>query len=101
VKVRKKPVVVEAVRFTGDNWAEMHAFTGHHMSSGGEWPIDTFNPIGTYTMSDDPKITAEVWDKLHSTWVGVKDGQWIIQGVQGEFYPCDAEVFADSYEEVS
>jgi len=27
-------------------------------------------------------------------------GDWIIKGVQGEFYPCKADIFAATYEEV-
>mgnify|MGYP003595322655 CR=1 FL=1 len=26
---------------------------------------------------------------------------WIIRGVQGEFYPCDPDIFAATYEEVA
>lgn len=42
-------------------------------------------------------ITAEVYDELHDTWVGVKDGDIIIQGLQGEFYPHDAALFPKAY----
>ena len=50
---------------------------------------------------DDPDVIASVYDKLHSTWVGVLKGQYIIRGLRGEYYPCDPEVFLDSYEEVT
>lgn len=101
-KYRKKPVVIEAVRFLGANFHEIRDFCGVREGTDSNPPhqIEIFNPIGTYSGSDDSKVTAEVWDKLHSTWVGVKDGQWIIRGIQGEFYPCDAQVFEDSYEAV-
>lgn len=42
-------------------------------------------------------ITAEVYDELHDTWVGVKDGDYIIQGLQGEFYPHDGALFPHAY----
>lgn len=85
---RKKPVVIEAVQWTGANLAEVRAFTG---------PAN-FYAVEVDDQRDDPDIRAEVWDKLHSTWVGVKDGQWVIRGVKGEFYPCDADVLAETYE---
>lgn len=88
----KRPIPIEAVRFTGDNWAELHAFTGHRNVETEDHPhwADVFNPVGTYTMlaEEDPDIVAEVWDSLHSTHVGVKVGQWIMRGTEGEFYPC-------------
>lgn len=90
-KFRKKPVVVEAVQFDGLNEAEVQAFAGS----------DNFYMVDVEDRYDDPECVGTVYDKLHSTWVGVKDGQWIIRGVQGEFYPCDQEVFASTYEPVS
>lgn len=87
-KYRKKPVVVEAILYTGSNHVEVQAFTGAFH----------FGPVASEDRDADPDITAEVYDELHSTWVGVKDGQWVIRGVKGEFYPCDAEVFDATYD---
>jgi len=41
----------------------------------------------------------QVYDHLHDTWVNLKRGDWIIEGVEGEFYPCEESVFAKTYEE--
>lgn len=89
-KFRKKPVEIEAMQFDGGNWIAVEAFASGR-----------FHEVLPEDRLDDPDITAEVWDALHSTWVGVKDGQWIIRGVQGEFYPCDPDVFEATYEAVS
>jgi hypothetical protein len=87
---RKKPVEVDAIQFDGENLEEVSDLTG----------VDGFRSVDEEDRTDDPEIVAEVWDVLHSTWVGVKAGQWIIRGVRGEFYPCDPEVFATTYEPV-
>lgn len=42
-------------------------------------------------------ITAEVYDELHDTWVGVKNGDYIIKGLKGEFYPHDGDLFPQAY----
>lgn len=42
-------------------------------------------------------IKAEVYDELHDTWVGVKNGDFIIKGVKGEFYPHDGDLFPQAY----
>jgi hypothetical protein len=86
-KYRKKPVVIEAIQYTGDNFEELDLFTHHQ-----------FDELEDQT--DDPEVVAEVFDTLHSTWVGVKLNNWIIEGIQGEFYPCDADVFENTYEKV-
>lgn len=93
ILVRKKPVEVTAVQFTGANGDEVAAFTGS----------DKFEVLDEQARRDchDPDATAAVFDELHSTWVLVFDGQWIIRGIAGEFYPCAADVFAETYEQVT
>lgn len=43
---------------------------------------------------------ATVYDYLHDTWVKFEPGDFIIRGVQGEFYPCKRDVFAATYEAI-
>lgn len=88
-KFKTKPVEVEAILFNGFNHDELVEWTDHK-----------FNEVDVDDRVDDPEITAEIWDYLHSTWIGVKDGQWIIKGTKGEFYPCDPETFDWKYEPV-
>lgn len=89
MKFRKRPVVVEAIRWTGDNAAQLNYFAASHFDVLDEQ--DRAN-------SDDPEATAQIFDTLHSTWVLVQTGDWIIRGVQGEFYPCRTDVFEATYE---
>ncbi len=89
MQYRKKPIVIDAIQWTGDNDTDIHRFAPNHF-----YAVDPEDR----TNSDDPDCTAAILDDLHSTWVGVKTGQWIIRGVKGEYYPCDAEVFATTYE---
>lgn len=85
-RFRKKPVVVDAVQWTGDNEGELDAFCSTEFDVLGA-PVD-----------DDPEATAQVFDRLHSTWILVYAGDWIIRGLRGEFYPCRDSVFRESYE---
>jgi hypothetical protein len=85
----KKQIEIEAIQFTGNNYKELERF-----AEGG------FRLVDKLDREDDPEITAEVWDKLHSTWVGVKNGHYIIKGIIGEFYPCDDNVFFGTYDEL-
>jgi hypothetical protein len=87
MRYRKKPVEVDAVRWTGDNVAELAAFAGAR--------FDTIDP-----RDRDDDADASVFDVLHSTWVRVYPGQWVIKGVRGEFYPCAHDVFEQTYEPV-
>lgn len=87
-RFRKRPVEVSAIRLTGDNEREIREWCGPSM----------FGACGREGPSHDPEVTAHVLDTLHSTWVGVKTGQWIIRGVKGEFYPIAEDVLAETYE---
>jgi hypothetical protein len=92
VRVRKRPVEVDAVQWTGANVAEVEAFAGPN--------FQTFTPDNPY--ADDPDATAAVRDDLHGgTWVPMYDGDWVVRGVRGEMYPVRAEVFTETYEAVS
>lgn len=79
MKYRKKPVVIEAVKWTGDNFEELIHFAQNKI-----W----FDGLG------------HVWiDTLEGDMVA-KRGDYIIKGIQGEFYPCKPDIFDETYEEV-
>ena len=75
---RKKPVVIEAMRWMGDNWPKSQngmkiAFEYLHQATD-ELKIKTLEGV----------MTADL-------------GDWIIKG-WGEFYPCKDEIFQATYE---
>lgn len=83
-KFRKKPVEIEAVQFNGDilngNYNDIIGFVGKKLSySSLTKTIEIPTLEGTMTASD---------------------GDWIIKGVSGEFYPCKSDIFEKSYEPV-
>lgn len=78
-KYRKKPVVIEAVQFTG-NFDEIEEFVGGDAE---------YRPgVGL--------VVATLEGPLHAS-----RNDWIIKGVQGEFYPCKPDIFEATYEEVT
>ena len=77
-KFRKKPVVIEAVRWDGENKNEVEQFLDNNGFVKGDY-VD----IGTL----EGLMTASV-------------GDMIIKGVKGEFYPCKPDIFEATYEAV-
>lgn len=82
MRFRKKPVMVEAVMFTGNNCLEIIRFMGG--------PADNLELHNTdcpviHTMEGDMTATA---------------GDWVIKGVKGEFYPCKPDIFELTYEAI-
>lgn len=83
---RKKPVVIEAVQWTGQNWADICDFMPvPTVGRGEEHPSDEHMDIVISTLEGD--MTANL-------------GDWIIRGVNGEFYPCKADIFEKTYEPI-
>ena len=89
MKFRKKPVVIEAVQIdkrmdlTAPEWWAKAVQSNSVILHG----------MGKFTR-DEP------WVEI-ATLEGVMRGDrgdWIIQGVQGELYPCKPEIFAATYE---
>ena len=92
MKYRKKPVVIEAVQWTGLNLEEIKEFVGKDLEYS---IIDTAWKVG--------KGTPRVIMKIH-TLEGDHEctkGDFIIKGVNGEFYPCKPEIFVKTYEAAS
>ncbi len=85
---RKKPVVIEAMRWTLDNGLEIAKWTGGHPDFP-DWVSSCFN-----------YVQGAIYDRLHKTWVSCTEGDWIIKGIQGEFYPCKPDIFEATYEPV-
>ena len=85
---RKKPVVIEAMRWDGTNLLEVIAFTGLHPSAE-KW---TWGEYEAVVAKDGLKIFTLEGPLMASV------GDWIIRGVKGEFYPCKPDIFAATYE---
>jgi hypothetical protein len=84
MKYRKKPVVVDAVKFTGKNSAEIHRWMGVK-SVDGEEPSS--NSKGMFIETKEGVMKASV-------------GDFIIKGIKGEFYPCKPDIFHQTYERI-
>lgn len=86
MKHRKKPVVIDAVLYLGAGNTE------------GDPPDWLWDALESRTVKPDGD------DLLIETLEGVmrvSKGDWIIQGVKGEIYPCKPDIFAATYEEVT
>lgn len=83
-KYTKKPVEIDAIEFNGTNWYECQCFIANDKM---------------ITIVDEIK---PFMNELHiSTLEGVMTasvGDYIIRGIEGEYYPCKPQIFKDSYD---
>ena len=94
-KFRKRPVVIEALQWTGSNGKEMKEFIGDriktmHLSAyGSDQPHES-------SYVKEPELIINTLEGQHVAAVG----DWIIRGVKNEAYPCKPDIFELTYEEV-
>ena len=109
-RYRKKPVVVEAVRYGKDEDGRWYdgaatrvaqfmlgvspdtALTDHQI-------VDVLRPVGAWSPPGHAEL--EMWDGVaHGKWLPLAPGDWVIRGVNCEFYPCKPDIFEATYEPV-
>ena len=90
-RFRKKPVVIEAMQHTEDSraavivWMTENGSEPRHEGMSEEGELYDLANLGIVTMEGTMQASL---------------GDWIIKGVQGEFYPCKPDIFAATYEPV-
>jgi hypothetical protein len=82
MKYRKKPVVIEAIQWTGSHESAQE--------------INDWNNKQFWTIKDDRRMMIPT---LEGT-MAANPGDYIIKGVNGEFYPCKPDVFRKTYDPV-
>ena len=86
-KYRKLPVVIEAMQFTNENKDRIFNWVSSFGST--RWGEASFDDSGKPIM---------IIHTLEGDMI-VKFGDWVIKGVEGEFYPCKDSIFKATYEE--
>lgn len=97
-KYRKKPVVIEARQLTGSPVEMQDVYLWVEGEVGSFDATDEMLPIRG--VSIDPATSFVLIATLEGV-MTAKPGDWIIQGVQGEFYPCKPDIFEATYEPVA
>lgn len=101
-RYRKKPVVIEAVRWEGGATAAT-PIIDWILDGGGtaRYHEPDTKPVGAPYRPDDINSVSVPEHIVIDTLEGkmrAKPGDWIIRGVQGEFYPCNPYIFTQTYE---
>lgn len=93
MKYRTKPSEIEAVQWTGSNLKEIKDFAGQSLVCAildPEW-----NPG-----EGQPHVVSIVIRTLEGN-LQVSEGDYIVKGLIGEFYPCKPDIFEMKYEPVN
>ena len=90
MKFRKKPVVIDAVQLRRGNLKEIETFLA------GKEMAESYRPEDVNFMINWGN--SHVYIKTLEGKMEAAPGDWIIKGVEGEFYPCKPSVFEATYE---
>lgn len=85
IKATKKPVTIEAVKWDGENSGEIIAFCGDSAFTAVESQMGQTETEELYIKTLEGNHHASV-------------GDYIIKGVNGEFYPCKPDIFGKTYD---
>jgi hypothetical protein len=84
---RKKPVTIQAIQWDGS-------------IKSGEQIAALLPAVSLHAEKDDPRPPRLSIVTLEGVMIA-RVGDWIIQGVAGEVYPCKPDIFAATYEPVT
>lgn len=76
-KYVKRPIIVEAIQYNGDNFEELANFSNNKVFVEDGW---------LYCMTLEGNMKAKN-----------KAGDYLIKGIQGEFYICEKDIFEKTY----
>lgn len=91
---RKKPVVIDAIQWNGNNEHQIREFVGNPTLRVSRPPT---------RFEHDHNLTNEMINIFIPTLEGEMRADrfdYIIKGVKGEFYPCKPDIFQATYEPV-
>lgn len=91
-KYREKPVVIEAIQLTASNFDAVCDFMG-------ETPEQQINPnFGVDENGNTNECYLGIYINTLEGKMLAQNGDYIIKGVKGEFYPCKPDIFEQTYE---
>jgi len=91
-KFRKKPIVIEAIKWNGGPWGILNDFCGRN------WGRADANDVNWTAPLDKEMVV--LWNSIERQWLLCPVGWWIIRGIKGELYSCAPDIFAATYDPV-
>ena len=84
-RYKRKPIIIEAIQYLGNNFKEVEEFVGQTLLHYETIDEDDFT-LGIPTLEGIMRASV---------------GDYIIKGIRGEFYPCKPDIFKSIYEVVN
>ena len=92
MKYRKKPVIIDAIQWNGDNLSEVICFTDGSIGNNRQIQKTSWKEYRELVKNEGFKVYT-----LEGI-MNVNIGDFVIRGVKGELYPCKPDIFELTYE---
>ena len=89
MKYKKKPVIIEAIQWNGSNLEDIQKFVGK--------PLNWFINDTAWQFGMGIPVVEMSIETLEGEMI-VSQNDFVIKGVNGEFYPCKPDIFDKTYE---
>ena len=89
MKYRKKPIVIEAFKWTGDNT----------QAEDPQWIVDAIKKNDVWFTNESTCFCQMKITTLEGE-MTAELGDYIIKGIKNEIYPCKSDIFLATYEKV-
>lgn len=97
-KYVKKPVVIEAIQLTRDNIREVYSLVHEEPITESAMAQDKWYDYCDIVCKEGMTIPTLEDGKDNRAKHVADIGDWIIKGIQGEFYPCKPDIFELTYD---
>lgn len=94
-KFRKKPVVIDAIQLTDRNVRQVYEWVHGCVAIKTDIDLHKWDDYIQLIIAKGMKIPTLEGNMVASI------GDYIIKGIQGEFYPCKPDIFLATYEKVN
>ena len=91
-KYRKKPVVIDAIQLTDRNVRQVYEWVYDCVAIKTDMDLHKWDDYVQLIIAKGMKIPTLEGEMAASI------GDYIIKGIQGEFYPCKPDIFEATYE---
>ena len=93
MQYRKKPVIIDALQWNGENHRSMWEFLGGS-------PDEYIKTSGKHFIIDHQAVKGGLIIRTLEGDMKANIGDYIIKGVNGEYYPCKPDIFKKTYDMV-
>jgi hypothetical protein len=99
-KFRKKPVVVHAIQYIAPSYGNITEFIEKFGDNPKEILVKVYDDPDEGNNVSNMSGTSSLAIRTLEGDMKISNGDWIIRGIKGEYYPCKNDIFMNSYDSV-